>query len=37
MTEGPVAITGAGLVTPAGTDADSTWEAMCAADSPGER
>ncbi|PAK23496.1 3-oxoacyl-ACP synthase [Streptomyces sp. alain-838] len=33
MTEGPVAITGAGLVTPAGTDADSTWEAMCAADS----
>lgn len=31
MTEGPAAITGVGLVTPAGTDADSTWEAMCAA------
>ncbi|MFH8707029.1 beta-ketoacyl-[acyl-carrier-protein] synthase family protein [Streptomyces rubrogriseus] len=31
MTEGPVAITGVGLVTPAGTDTDSTWEAMCAA------
>ncbi|WP_267883365.1 beta-ketoacyl synthase N-terminal-like domain-containing protein, partial [Streptomyces sp. NRRL S-481] len=31
MTEGPVAITGAGLVTPAGTDSDTTWEALCAA------
>ncbi|MFG1670730.1 beta-ketoacyl-[acyl-carrier-protein] synthase family protein [Streptomyces sp. Y7] len=31
MTDGTVAITGTGLVTPAGTDSDSTWDALCAA------
>jgi 3-oxoacyl-[acyl-carrier-protein] synthase II len=31
VTDGPVAITGTGLVTPAGTDTDSTWEALCTA------
>jgi len=31
VTEGPAAITGTGLVTPAGTDTDATWDALCAA------
>ncbi|MGA4846200.1 beta-ketoacyl-[acyl-carrier-protein] synthase family protein [Streptomyces sp. G5(2025)] len=31
MSEGPAAITGAGLVTPAGTDSGTTWDALCAA------
>lgn len=34
MSEGPVAVTGTGLVTPAGTDTESTWDALCAARSP---
>ncbi|WP_328580896.1 beta-ketoacyl-[acyl-carrier-protein] synthase family protein [Streptomyces sp. NBC_00370] len=34
MSGGPVAVTGTGLVTPAGTDTDSTWDALCAARSP---
>ncbi|MFF3012663.1 beta-ketoacyl-[acyl-carrier-protein] synthase family protein [Streptomyces sp. NPDC057939] len=35
MTGGAAAITGTGLVTPAGTDVDATWAALSAARSPG--